>query len=180
MLRPARWCASLMAMIWLSGCSSRTVNWDHVWKSDAVYRHPISDPMAWAATQFLDSPNATVAEARLESFEADIDHDGVLELFVTSQRLHGNVLGPYLVFRQSGSRFRYIGLIGMNRHNFRVLPLGPDRRPRVWICTRAGGGELGSLTFTTLSNDGTRFITFQTEEVSGEGGRKRYEQFFHE
>ena len=131
--------AASAAALCLLGCTGPRAQRTDVWKSDSSYSRRISDPVAWSASQFSDSPNASVADARLESFEADIDHDGVSELFITSQRLHGEALGPYLCFRRSGPQFHYIGCLGMNRHSFRVLPLGPDKRPRVLVYWRAGG-----------------------------------------
>ena len=172
--------AASAAALCLLGCTGPRAQRTDVWKSDSSYSPRISDPVAWSAAQFLDSPNASVADARLESFEADIDHDGVSELFITSQRLHGEALGPYLCFRRSGPQFHYIGCLGMNRHSFRVLPLGPDKRPRVLVYWRAGGGETGSGTLATLSNDGVKFIVVQTEEISGEGSSKKYEQAFRD
>lgn len=164
------------AVFCLLGCSSPSTCWESVWKSNAVYRRLIEDPMAWAATQFLDSPTASVAEARLEKFEADVDRDGEDEWFVTSQRLHGNAMGPYLVFRRSGSRFRCIGQLGMQWGLFWVLPPGPDRRPRVMTCVRNGGGELGSVTYTTWSNDGVRFVQMHAEELAGEAAQGKFEE----
>src|SRR5207245_11393652 len=93
------------AALCLLGCTGPRAQRTDVWKSDSSYSRRISDPVAWSASQFSDSPNASVADARLESFEADIDHDGVSELFITSQRLHGEALGPYLCFRRSGPQF---------------------------------------------------------------------------
>jgi len=172
------WLLSAFAVCWLLGCSSSPARWNSVWKSNVIYRHSISDPMAWAATQFLDSSKASVQEAQLEKFESDIDHDGTPEWFVTSWRLHGNALGPYLVFRRAGSGFRYIGQLGMQWNLLKVLPPGPAGRPRVMTCVRNGGGELGSLTFTMWTNDGARFIEEQSEELAGEGARMRYEEIF--
>lgn len=134
--------------------------------------------MAWAATQFLDSSKASVEEAQLEKFEADINHDGTPEWFVTSWRLHGNALGPYLVFRRAGSRFRYIGQLGMQWSLLKVLPPGPDEQPRVMTCVRNDGGELRSLTFTLWSNDGSRFVEMQSEELAGEAAQRRYGEIF--
>jgi len=94
--------AASAAALCLLGCTGPPAQRTDVWKSDSSYSRRISDPVAWSAAQFSDSPNASVADARLESFEADIDHDGVSELFITSQRLHGEAHGPYLCFRRSG------------------------------------------------------------------------------
>src|SRR5947207_231593 len=77
--------AASAAALCLLGCTGPRARWTAVWKSDSTYSRRISDPVAWSAAQFSDSPNASVADARLESFEADIDHDGVPELFITSQ-----------------------------------------------------------------------------------------------
>ena len=172
--------AASAAALCLLGCTGPRAQRTDVWKSDSSYSRRISDPVVWSASQFSDSPNASVADARLESFEADIDHDGVSELFITSQRLHGEALGPCLCFRRSGPQFHYIGCLGMNRHSFRVLPLGPDKRPRVLVYWRTGGGETGSGTIATLSNDGVKFIVVQAEEISGEGSSKKYEQAFRD
>src|SRR5712672_3661318 len=98
-----------IAICFLLGCSSQQAKWVSVWKLDESYSHRISDPFAWSATQFMDSPDATVDEAQLESFEADIDHDGVPELFVTSATTRGNAGAAYLVFRSAGHTFFYIG-----------------------------------------------------------------------
>lgn len=170
------WFLSVFILFCLTGCSSSSARWESVWKREAVYRHSISDPMAWAATQFLDSPTASVAEARLEKFEADLDGDGTAEWFVTSRRLHGNVCGPYLAFRRSGSGFRYIGQLGMQWGLFWMLPPGPNRHPQVMTCVRNGGGELGSVTFTTFSNDGSKFLQMQAEELAGESAQKKSEE----
>lgn len=172
--------AASAATFCLSGCTGPGAQSTHVWKSGSSYSLVISDPLAWSADQFADSPNASIKEAQLESFEVDIDHDCIPELFVTSRHLLGQALGPYLGFRRSGSRFYYIGCLGMNRHSFRVLPLGPDKHPRVLVYWRAGGGETGSGTLATVSNDGRRFNTVHTEEISGEEANRRYEQAFRE
>jgi hypothetical protein len=182
-IREIERCSSIIlapAVLWLAGCSSPSAGWKSVWKSNAVYHDSISDPMAWAATQFMDSSEASVQEAQLEKFEADLDLDGTPEWFVTSWRLHGNALGPYLVFRRAGLGFRYIGLLGMQWNLLKVLPPGPDKRPRVMTCVRNGGGELGSVVFTMWANDGARFIEMQSEELDGAAAQRRYEVFFHQ
>ena len=128
----------------------------------------------------MDSPIATVGEAQLESFEADIDHDGIPELFVTSATTRGNAGASYLVFRRAGRTYFYIGEIGLHRQAFRILPLGADRRPRVLIYWRHGGGE---GTFAVLTNDGRKFRTVSSEVIhpgdSGtDEGRRKYEEAF--
>lgn len=163
--------------IWLaSGCSPPRPAWISAWKGDAPFSRPISDPLAWAATQFLDSPNATVETARLESFEADIDHDGIDELFVTSATTTGNAGGSHLVFRRAGRVFFYIGQIGLRRDVFRVLPLGEDHRPRLLVYERLSGTE-GALAIFT--NDGRRFRIVRSETIRGgdsgtDEGRRRF------
>ena len=164
----------------LLGCSSPQAKWVSVWKMGAPYSHLISDPLAWSATQFLDSPIATVGDAQLETFEADIDHDGIPELFVTSATTRGNAGASWLVFRTAEHRFAYIGEIGLKRESFRVLPLGADHRPRLLVYWRHGGGE-GTL--AVLTNDGRAFRTVSSEVIhpddSGtEEGRRKYEDAF--
>ena len=172
---------TILAAAWLViGCSSPQVKWVSVWKHDAAYARLIADPFAWAATQFLDSPDATIEAARLESFEADIDHDGLGELFVTSATTRGNAGAGYLVFRRAGRKFSYIGEIGLSRQAFRILPLGEDGSVRLLVYWGNGGGE-GTL--SVLSNDGRRFKTVGSEVIhpgdSGtDEGRKKFEDAF--
>jgi hypothetical protein len=167
--------------IWLAlGCSSPRPAWVSVWKCEQPYSRPIPDPFAWAATQFLDSPNAPVDAARLESFEADIDHDGIGELFITSATTTGNAGGSYLGFRKEGRAFFYIGQIGLRRDVFRVLPLGEDHRPRLLVYQRLNAAE-GTL--AVFTNDGRKFWILRSETIRGDDsgtdeGRRRLAEAF--
>jgi len=177
--KPAKHLAGVA--IWLAlGCSSPRPSWASVWKGGEPYLRPISDPFAWAATQFLDSPDATVEAARLESFEADIDHDGVGELFITSATTAGNAGGSYLAFRKEGRAFFYIGQIGLSRDVFRVLPLGEDYRPRLLVYERLSGME-GTL--AVFTNDGRTFRIVLSETIRGgdsgtDEGRRKFAEAF--
>ena len=169
------------AICFMLGCSSPQAEWESVWKlGDASYSQPIFDPFAWSATQFMDSPDATVGEAKLESFEADIDHDGIPELFISSAAFRGNAGADYIVFRKVGRTFFYIGDLFLHPKAFRILPLGADHRPRIVTYWRNGGGE-GTLAVST--NDGHKFVVVSSEVIrpndsdTSEGHRK-YEEAF--
>lgn len=143
----------------------------------AVTAEPIPDPRAWSRACLCGATEAGGAEAcTLIELERDLDLDGKPELLLGAVEVSGNAGGPYLFFRATGGSFRYLGSLFLHPQAFKVLPPGPDGRPRVVLYRRLGP-DRGKL--CTVAYDGRTFLTVEEEEIAPSGrDRERYESLF--
>ena len=173
----------LICLLWVcSNSMSRglATEYYHVWKLDAAYDKPISDPEQWAADNFSDKPNAAKDDWKIERFELDIDHDGLPELFLTTPRLHGNGGGPHLVFQKRGKFHFYGGQLSGRTNTIRGVPVDADGPPRIMTFWNDGGGR---GTASVWKWDGKVFQRISSEVIwSGdrgtEEGRRRFDELF--
>jgi hypothetical protein len=133
---------------------------------------PIVDPRQWTL-QCLD---LGAFPETLTQFEADIDHDGIPELFVSSSKVQGNAGGDYFVFKPQGNNYAYLGSLLLHPRAFKILPMEADRQPRMMLYWRSGAGQ-GTL--ATVKYTGREFTVVQKETIEPMGqDRQRYEQAF--
>lgn len=155
------------------GCASRGLPVDEVAKLK-----PIKNPMDWAETYFRKTLGGQ--RKHLTEMRADIDHDGVNELFIGSRAGQGNAGMPYAVFKTERQGYRFLGVIFFHQRAFRILPLAPDgsiRLRRYWRSSSREG------TLATISHDGGKFIIVESEVIHpGDGGteegRRKYSEAF--
>jgi hypothetical protein len=132
----------------------------------------IAAPRQWAL-QCLDL--AAFPETLIQ-FEADIDQDGVPELFLSSSEIRGNAGSDYLVFQKNGETYLYLGSLFLHPRAFKVLPPEADRNPRMILYKRSGSGQ-GKL--VTVKYTGHEFAVVQMETIEPMGkDMDRYEQTF--
>jgi len=154
--------------------AQRDARWSlryHVLKCDWTWPHPIHDPYRWALEQIADGPiegpdvgawARNVLAHPLERARADMDGDGVDELFIR-QRPWGRVWAA-LVFRRAGDDWRYVGYIEATL----LRLLGPDKsgRPNLFVYKGYGGGR---GTVAKLANDGSGFVHISGQEITNWG-----------
>lgn len=130
---------------------------------DSAMSIPIPDPRAWVLDCFGVSDGEPARQvATLLEYLADLDQDGVPELFLGSLVARGNAGGLHYVFSARGTLYQYLGSIFLHPKAFAVLPLSPDGHPMVRRYHRMGAGE-GFL--DTLVHDGKSFVVTSSEKV---------------
>lgn len=132
----------------------------------------IGDPRQWV----LRCLDLAASPETLTQFEADIDHDGIPELFVSSTKIRGNAGGDYFVFQKRGEAYDYLGSLLLHPQAFKVLPLETDKQPRMVLYWRSGccQGTLNTVKYT-----GYEFTVVGREPFEPTGkDQNRYSQIF--
>ena len=123
----------------------------------------ISDPWAWALDCFaLSVGKEAGVKGSLTEFSADLDADGVMELFLGSRVANGNAGGLYYVFKPEDSSYAYLGSLFLHPAAFKILGPDKDGRPMMARYVRQGAGE---GLFETLIYDGKAFRKIRSEKV---------------
>jgi hypothetical protein len=150
------------------GSSAR--DYYHVIKLGIGYSLPIDDPLQWSADNFSDNPGQSLEP--IKSIDVDIDHDGIMELFVWNKDLAGQAATTYLVFKKRDEKWRYIGDIEAGR--YKVLPLGANKMPRIVVYQRFIAGE-GIVVI--YGNNGVAFFEIESWKINEEN-RAKYIEYF--
>lgn len=133
---------------------------------------PVADPRQWTR-QCL---GAEASPESLTEFKADIDFDGIPELFLSSSMIRGNAGGDHYVFQKNGRAYTYLGSLFLHPLAFKVLPPEGDRSPRMILYHRSSAAE-GTL--ETVKYDGREFIVVSRETIEPLGrDRDRYDRIF--
>jgi hypothetical protein len=166
--------AILLATALLAGCAAAQPACDdyHIYKCDGTYDKTISNPYYWTLCQFADGPvegpdaheyAKIVLEEGLKVSEADLDFDGIPELFVGSGAPARN--WGVTVFTQVEDGYRYIGSLGGCA--FRILPKDEKGSPRMLVYEPCGG-HYGYI--KAYTHDGTKFLCTSSEGMhDGDG-----------
>jgi hypothetical protein len=138
---------------------------------------PISDPRAWTLQCLGNSSGQNIHKPDdLIEFEADMNHDGIPELFISTISSQGNAGGEYFVFRKDGDQYSYLGFLFLHPKAFKVLPMEGDQRPKMVLYRRSGCCQ-GSL--ITVKYTGTQFVVVSQEIIHPvDRDRERYRELF--
>lgn len=140
---------------------------------DTALPHAIDSPRDWIERCEGGSPSS----CKITEFAADIDHDGVAELFFGCRETQGNAGGPHYVFRRDGKQYRYLGSVFLHPKAFRVLPAEQDGLPKMILYRRLSAAE-GQL--CTVKYTGGTFQIVSQEKIEPTGrDQKRYEDLFN-
>ncbi len=120
----------------------------------------------------------TELAGKVLEFQADMDHDGLPELFIASPCTYGNAGADFFVFRKNGNHYRYLGSLFLHPKAFKVLSMDADHLPKVILYRRHGCCQ-GSL--VTVKHTGSGFTVVEEETIFPQDrDRERYRQIFSE
>lgn len=161
---------ALAISLFTSGCKSHAVKDPYVLKPDKPSNHIITDPYAWARQQISETAPLG-ADGRLCSMEADIDGDGVKELFIRADIPAS--LFVILVLKKDNGGYTYLGSIDSHPDMIKIT------RQKQIITYQRSGGHSGAIVIYAMKSG--RFKKVHTSGMLnvGDGGNAAHNKHLH-
>jgi hypothetical protein len=130
---------------------------------ETAISEPIADPWAWSLRCFAVSYGEEAARrGTLNDFAADLDDDGIPELFIGSKVARGNAGSDYYVFKEQGPVYQFMGALFLHPAAFKVIREDGGNQLKMARYRRLGAEE---GLFETLVYNGKAFVLIESEKV---------------